>query len=103
MTLFRQFLRQYPKSALAGKSQYWIGESLYGQKQFEAAIVAFDEVNRKYPRDEKVASAMLKQGFAFAELGDKRNARYFLEQVQKKYPNSSEAQLATEKLKQLRR
>jgi len=45
---------------------------------------------------------MLKQGYAFAELKDTRNARFFLQQVQKKYPNSSEAQQAAEKLKQLR-
>ena len=100
---FKQFLRQHGQSSLAGNAQYWIGESLYSQKQYEAAIVAFDEVIQKYPKDDKIAASMLKQGFAFAELDDRRNARFFLQQVQKRYPQSTEAQLATEKLKQLRR
>ena len=99
---FKQFLKQSPKSPQAGNAQYLIGESLYAQKQYEAAIVAFDEVVQKHSQDPKVAAAMLKQGYAFAELKDARNARFFLQQVQKKYPNSSEAQQASEKLKQLR-
>jgi tol-pal system protein YbgF len=99
---FKQFLKQAPKSPQAGNAQFLIGESLYAQKQYEAAIVAFDEVVQKHSRDAKVAAAMLKQGYAFAELKDARNARFFLQQVQKKYPNSPEAQQATEKLKQLR-
>jgi tol-pal system protein YbgF len=103
IVLFKQFLRQYPKAPLGGSAQYWIGDSLYAQKQFEAAIVAFDEVIRKYPEDNKVPAALLKQGYAFAELKDVRNARFFLQQVQQKYPNSPEAQQATEKLKQLQR
>lgn len=103
IVLFKQFLRQHGQSSLASNAQYWIGESLYSQKQYEAAIVAFDEVIQKYPKDDKIAASMLKQGFAFAELDDRRNARFFLQQVQKRYPQSTEAQLATEKLKQLRR
>src|SRR5215471_19112325 len=74
----------------------------YQEKNYEAAVVAFDEVVQKHSQDPKVAAAMLKQGYAFAELKDARNARFFLQQVQKKYPNSSEAQQAAEKLKQLR-
>jgi tol-pal system protein YbgF len=101
--LFKQYLRQYPQSAQAGDAQYWVGESLYAQKEFNAAIVAFDEVIQQYPQNEMVAAATLKVGLSFANLDDKPNARFFLQQVQEKFANSAEAQLATEKLKQLRR
>jgi len=101
--LFKQYLRQYPRAAQAGDAQYWIGESLYAQKEFNAAIVAFDEVIQEYPQNDRVASSTLKVGLSFANLGDQPNARFFLQQVQENFPNSSEAQLATEKLKQLRR
>ena len=103
IVLFKQFLRQHPKASQAGQAQYWIGESLYAQRQYEAAIVAFDEVIQKYPQDTHVPTALLKQGYAFAELKDLRNARFFLQQVQKKYPKSPAAQQAAEKLKQLQR
>ena len=101
--LFKQYLRQHPRSPQAGDAQYWIGESLYAQKEFNAAIVAFDEVIQEYPQNDMVASSTLKVGLSFANLGDQPNARFFLQQVQENFPNSSEAQLATEKLKQLRR
>ena len=101
--LFKQYLRQHPRSPQAGDAQYWIGESLYAQKEFNAAIVAFDEVIQEYPRNDMVAPSTLKVGLSFANLGDQPNARFFLQQVQENFPNSSEAQLATEKLKQLRR
>ena len=101
--LFRQYLRQYPQSAQAGNAQYWVGESLYAQKEYNAAIVAFDEAIQQYPQNEKVPAATLKIGLSFANLNDKPNARFFLQQVQERFANSAEAQLATEKLKQLRR
>lgn len=103
IVLYKQYLRQNPKASTAGQAQYGIGESLYAQKQFEAAIVAFDEVIRKYPNDGRIPAALLKQGYAFAELKDVRNARFFLQQVQQKYPNAPEAKQAEEKLKQLQR
>ena len=101
--LFKQYLRQYPRAARAGNAQYWIGESLYAQKEFNAAIVAFDELIQEYPQNDRVASSTLKVGLSFANLGDQPNARFFLQQVQENFPNSNEAQLATEKLKQMRR
>ena len=101
--LFKQYLRQHPQSSQAGDAQYWIGESLYAQKEYNAAIVAFDEVIQEYPENGMVSASTLKVGLSFANLDDKPNARFFLQQVQEKFPNSAEAQLATEKLKQLRR
>lgn len=100
--LFKQFLRDYPQSPLAGNSQYWLGETFYAQRQYEAAIVAFDEVIQKYGDNAKVPASILKQGYAFAELDDSRNARFFLEQVQNRFPNSKEAKRAEAKLKTLK-
>jgi tol-pal system protein YbgF len=101
IVLFKQLLRQHPQTPLAGNAQYWLGESLYAQQQFEAAIVAFDEVVQKYAKNSKVPAAILKQGYAFDALNDKRNARFFLQQVQRKYPDTPEAQQAGERLKEL--
>jgi TolA-binding protein len=50
-----------------------------------------------------VPAAILKQGFAFAELKDTRNARFFLQKVSQDFPQSPEAREAAEKLQQLQR
>lgn len=102
IVLFKQLVRQFPQSNKAGSAQYWLGESLYAQKQYEAAIVAFDEVVQKYTRNVKVPAAILKQGYAFEKLNDQRNARFFLQQVQRKYPDTQEADQAGKRLKTLK-
>lgn len=99
--LFKQLLREHPESPLAGNAQYWLGETFYAQRQYEAAIVAFDEVIQKYGDNAKVPASILKQGYAFAALDDSRNARFFLEQVQRRFPDSKEAKRAGDKLKTL--
>jgi tol-pal system protein YbgF len=100
--LFKQFLEQEPHASRTVHARYWLGESFYAQQQYEAAIVAFDEIIQKYPEDPKVPAALLKQGDAFVKLHDACTATYFLRRLQKEYPNSSEAHHATEQLKRLK-
>lgn len=98
---FREFVKKYPKSRIAGNAQYWLAESHYGLKEYDKAIVEFDEMRRRYPQSDKVAGALLRQGFAFAELGEKLNARLVLQDVVEKYPQSPESARAKQKLKSL--
>lgn len=100
--LFKQFLRDHAQNEMAGNAQYWLGETFYAQQQFEAAIVAFDEVIQKHNDHVKVPASILKQGYAFAALDDSRNARFFLEQVRRKFPDSEEAKQAEAKLQTLK-
>ena len=101
LVLLERFRDQYTESPLAGNVQYWIGESLYAQRRYEAAIAAFDDVVQNYPEDTKVPAAILNQGLAFVKLRNVSRARFFLQQVQEKYADTSEADEATETLKQL--
>jgi tol-pal system protein YbgF len=101
ITRFKEFLKKNPKSRLANNAQYWIGECYYALREFDQAIVEFDAVRRKYPQGEKVPAALLKQGFSFAELGEKVNARLVLQELVEKYPQSQEAARAKTRLKAL--
>jgi len=98
---FKEFLKKHAKSKLAVNAQYWLGECHYALREFDQAIIEFDAVRRKYPQGDKVPAALLKQGYAFAELGEKVNARLILQEVVEKYPQSSEAAKAKLKLKAL--
>lgn len=95
---FQQLLKDYPKSANADNAQFWIGETYYREKWYEKAILEYQAVIEKYPNGNKVAAAMLKQGMAFLQLGDKSNARLILKELEKKYPGSNEAKIAGKKL-----
>jgi TolA-binding protein len=48
-----------------------------------------------------VAAALLGQGSAFSELGEKLNARLVLQELLEKYPQSPEAGRAKQRLKAL--
>jgi len=49
-----------------------------------------------------VPASLLKQGFAFLNLGDKANSRLILQELIKKYPKTNEAKIAKDKLKDLK-
>ncbi len=97
---FREFVKKNSKSRLAAAAYFWLGESHFALKEFDKAIVAYDEV-RRYPQTDKVAAALLRQGFAFAELGEKLNARLVLQELVEKFPQSAEAPRAKHRLKAL--
>ena len=99
--LFQGFLSDHPKSDNADNAQFWLGEIYYREKWYEKAILEYQKVIEKYPKGNKVKSALLKQGFAFLNLGDKDNARLILKELVRKYPNSSEAKIAKDKLDKL--
>ncbi len=99
---FGQLLKRYPKSSQADNAQFWIGETYYRAKWYEKAILEYQKVIENYPKGNKVPASLLKQGFAFAGLGDKANTRLILTELVKKYPKSNEAKIAKQQLKRLK-
>ena len=97
----RSYLRKYPDTGLSDNAQYWIGECYFAQRDFNNAILAFYDVTRRYPKSDKVCVAMLKQGLAFAELGDVADARIVLERLVQTHPECQEASEARARLANL--
>lgn len=96
--LMQTFLKRYPDHDLAVNAAYWIGETYYAEKNYEQAILQFEEIIQKYGDHPKVASAMLKQALAFESSGDKATARLLLQRVVERFPLSDEAAKAKQKL-----
>lgn len=100
--LFTKFLEQYPHHDLAANAQYWIGETFYGEKSYEPAILAYQEVIKQYPTKEKVPAAMLKQALSFRAIKDFKSARFVLRKLVEAHPKSDEAKRGKELLKELK-
>ena len=100
--LLSRFIETYPKHDLVANARYWVGETYYSEKNFEQAILEFQQLIKNYPGKEKVPAAMLKQAMAFKELGDKKSARYVYNKLLVEHPESAEAKLAKEKLRELK-
>ncbi|MBI5418464.1 MAG: tol-pal system protein YbgF [Deltaproteobacteria bacterium] len=93
---------KYPDHRLLPNVHYWKGESFYAEKDFENAILSFQDVIDKYPAGDKAPDAMYKQGLSFLSLNDRKNARIVLELLQSKYPKSPAAEKARQKLPELK-
>jgi tol-pal system protein YbgF len=98
---FREFLRKSPRSELADDAQYWIGEAYFGARDFNRAILEYNEVQLRYPKGNRVAAALWSQGLAFAELGDKVDARLVLQKLVAEHGDAPEAERARQKLAEL--
>jgi len=98
--LMETFLKRYPDDALAVNAAYWVGETYYAEKDYEKAILQFEDIIQKYGEHPKVASALLKQALAFEATGDKSTERLLLQKVIDRFPLSEEAAKAKEKLRE---
>lgn len=97
----RDYIRKNPKSDLADNAQYWIGGCYYGQRDYNRAIIELNEVLLKYPKADKVPSALLLLANAFADSGDKIDARLILQKLISDHPHSEEAERGRQKLQSL--
>lgn len=99
---FRSYLTYYPKTSLVPNAQYWLAESYYSQGKYPEAIREFDQLIKAHAGSTRVPSAMLKQGYAYLELGEKSLGQGVLRELVAKYPRSREARLAQDTLEQSR-
>ncbi|HVY55026.1 MAG TPA: tetratricopeptide repeat protein, partial [Thermodesulfobacteriota bacterium] len=67
-------------------------DSNYADGKYEDAILEYQKLIDTYPRDRRVPAAYLKQGLSLINLGRKQEAKYFLNTLIDKYPDSKEAQ-----------
>lgn len=88
------FVDNYPDHDLHVNALYWTGEALYGEKQYESAILQFQDVISRYPRHSKTPDALYKQALAFNSLGDGQNARATMRKLIDSYPASEQAKAA---------
>lgn len=99
---FSKFLEQNPKHELAANANYWLGETYYSEKNYESAILSYQDVIKNYPGKEKVVAAMLKQAMAFNAIKDAKSAKFVLKKLIEGFPKSEEAKKAKELLKEIK-
>ena len=98
---FEQFLAVFPSSPLADNAQYWLAETYYVQRQYMAALPAFQLVVDDYPGSSKLPDALLKIGFCNYELQQWGAAREALQRVVREFPATTAARLATQRLERI--
>jgi tol-pal system protein YbgF len=102
ITSFQSFLGQYPKSQLAHRAQYWIGDSYFNLRDYRNAIASQQKVIAAYPDSASAPDAMLNIASSQAELGDGANARKTMDALVSRYPGSEAADKARRRLTTVR-
>ncbi|MCG8325234.1 MAG: tol-pal system protein YbgF [Thiotrichales bacterium] len=99
---FSEYLEKYPVSEYSDNAQYWLGETFYVTRKFDNAISAYQNLIENYPESRKVAHGMLKLGYSYQELGNLPEAKKRLEELKNRYPGSTAARLADERLRTIK-
>lgn len=98
---FREYLRRVPSGDLSDNAQFWIGDAYYAQRDYQSAIAELNKISENYPRGDRMPAALLKIAYSDIQLGNSAEAKQLLNRVIDEFPNSDEATLAKNKLRQL--
>ena len=99
---FSVFLSRYPGGQFSGNAQYWLGEANYVTRRFPSAVEEFKKVLMSYPDSGKAPDAMLKLGFSYYELSEWEQTRNTLNELVQRFPRSTAAQLAQNRLHRMK-
>jgi TolA-binding protein len=88
-----------PVSGLAAESAYYIATSHYLEKDDPAAIQAFQELIRMFPRSSWVPEAQYHIGLSYLRMGQLPQAFAQLRHLIEQYPHTRWAGYATDRLK----
>ena len=102
ITAFQAFTAKYPKSTLAPRAQYWIGDSYFNLRDFKNAIASQQKLVAAYPDSSSVPDALLNMASAQLEAGDNPAARKTMDGLIARYPSSEAAEKARRRVANLR-
>ena len=102
VALLSSFQRRYPSSGYADAARFWLGNSLYGRRDYKEAISTFRAFVTASPDHPRAAEALLAVANSQAEMKDPRGARKTIEDLMKAYPQSEAAQAGKERLAALK-
>jgi tol-pal system protein YbgF len=85
---FAELVKTYPDDALAGKAQYWLGETYYVRGEYKAAAEAFLKSYKTYKSNERAPDSLLKLAMSLAALGQKDAACSVFSEFGSKYPQA---------------
>ena len=88
---FNQVLKDYPKDALAGNAQYWLGEVFYARAEYPKAAVAFGKAYKNYKDGNKGADSIYKLGMTMQKMNKNAEACAAYKSLPTEFPKAEKA------------
>ncbi len=82
-------------------ARFMMGECLFEQKEYDKAIMQYQNIISQHAEHARSPAAMLKQGMAFEKLSDKDTAKVIYKKLLKKHGSSPEAAAAQERISKI--
>jgi tol-pal system protein YbgF len=96
------FRKRYPNSGYDPSARFWLGNALYGKRDYKEAINTFRGFVSAAPDHPRAPEALLAAANCQLEMKDTKAARTTLNELVKAYPNSEAAQAGKERLVSLK-
>ena len=96
------FLGKHPNSGYGPTARFWLGNALYGKRDYKGAIAAFRALVSEAPDHARAPEALLAVANSQAEMKDARGARRTIDELLKAYPQSEAAAAGKERLAALK-
>lgn len=96
------FQERFPKSGYTPSVRFWLGNALYGKRDYKGAITAFRAFVNDAPEHPKAPEALLALANSQAETKDTKGARKTIAELIKAYPNSEAASAGKDRLASLK-
>ena len=98
---YQELLRNYPQSPLVPDALFYIGES-FAESAPDSAVAYYSQVVSRYRSSPRAPIALYRLGYMEEQRRNPAAARRYYEQLIREYPASDDADLARERLKNLR-
>ena len=92
------FLTRFAGSGYSESARFWLGNALYGKKDYKEAIATFRALVVSAPESPRAPEALLALANCQIEMKDNRGARKTLDELVKSYPASEAAAAGKERL-----
>jgi TolA-binding protein len=100
-TLYREWLKKWPKDPLAGQAHFGLGESYVAESKCREALPEYGKVMQDYPKAPSAPDAYLRASDCFRELKMADESRLALEELVTAHPKSPAAKTAKARLAEL--
>ena len=102
VTMFGTFQRRYVGSPYLDSVRFWMGNAMYGKRDYKEAIATFRAFVAAAPDHPRAPEAMLALANSQAEIKDNKGARKTIDDLIKAYPGTEAAQAGKERLASLK-
>jgi tol-pal system protein YbgF len=96
------FQKRFAVSPYSDSVRFWLGNALYGKRDYKEAIAAFRAFVAAAPEHPRAPEALLALANTQAEMKDARAAKKTIDELVKAYPQSEAAQAGKERLASLK-